>query len=121
VLAAAKIAVVLQRAFVEFVSTIVEWSAVIAECLHLVSGEWLKIAQDRQILVEDLHGIDAADGRGNGEAHGVRKCFGGSERALRDELARAAPCSSFPGPRCRVDWPRAERWIQSCGTRGPVD
>ena len=89
-LAAAKIAVVLQGAFVKFVSTIVEFFPVIAERLHPIGGERLKIAQDCQILVEDFHGIDAADGRGNGEAHGVRKCFGGSERALRDELARAA-------------------------------
>ena len=89
-LAAAKVAVVLQRAFVEFVSTIVELFPVISKCLHLIGGERLEIAQDGQILVEDLHGIDAADGRGNGEAHGVRKCFGGSERALRDELARTA-------------------------------
>jgi hypothetical protein len=90
VLAPAKIAVVLQRALVEFVSTIVELLTSVSERVHLVGGERLKIAQDRQILVEDLHGIDAADGRGNGETHGIRKCFSGSERALRDELARSA-------------------------------
>jgi hypothetical protein len=89
-LAAAKITVVLQRAFVEFVSTIVELFSMITKCLHLISGERLEIAQDSQILVENFHGIHAADGRGNGEAHSVRKCFGGSECALRDDLAGAA-------------------------------
>jgi len=52
VLPAAKVPVVLQCAFVEFVSTIVELFAVVAERLHLIGGERLKIAQDRQILVE---------------------------------------------------------------------
>jgi hypothetical protein len=47
VLAAAKIAVVLQCAFVEFVSTIVELFAVVAERLHLIGGEGLKVTQDR--------------------------------------------------------------------------
>ncbi|MEA2262251.1 MAG: hypothetical protein QOJ51_5076, partial [Acidobacteriaceae bacterium] len=75
-LTASKIAVVLQCAFVEFVSTIVELFAVVAEGLHLIGGERLEIAQDRQILIEDFHGIDAADGRGDGQAHGVRKRFG---------------------------------------------
>ena len=86
-LAAPKIAVVLQCAFVEFVSTIVELFAVVAERLHLIGGEWLKIAQDREILVENFHGIDAADGRGDGQAHGVGKRFGGGECAIRDDLA----------------------------------
>src|SRR5271163_3434806 len=63
VLAAAKVAVVLQCALVEFVSTIVELFAVIAERLHLIGGERLKIAQDREILVKHFHGIYAADGR----------------------------------------------------------
>jgi hypothetical protein len=57
VLAAAKVAVVLQCAFVEFLSTIVELFAVVAERLHLIGGERLKVAQDRQIPVEDFHGI----------------------------------------------------------------
>jgi hypothetical protein len=47
VLAAAKVAIVLQCALVEFVPAIVELFAVIAECLHFFGGEWLKIAQDR--------------------------------------------------------------------------
>ena len=89
-LAAAKIAAVLQCAFVEFVSTIVELFAVLAERLHLIGGEWPKIAQDRQILVEDSHGIDAADGSGDGQAHGVGERFGRCECALRDDLARPA-------------------------------
>ena len=89
-LATAKIAVVFQCAFVEFVSTILELFAMVAEGLHLIGGEWLKIAQDRQILVQDFHGIDAADGRGDGQAHGVGKRFGGGECALRDDLTRAA-------------------------------
>jgi hypothetical protein len=76
VLAAAKVAVVLQCAFVEFVSTIVELFAVVAERLHLIGGERLKIAQDRQILVADFHEIDATDGGGDGQAHGVGKRFG---------------------------------------------
>ena len=87
-LAAAKIAIVLHGAFVEFVSTIVELFAVVAKRLHLIGGEWLEIAQDRQVLIEDFHGIDAADGRGNGQTHGVRKGFGGGECAVRYGLAR---------------------------------
>jgi hypothetical protein len=90
VLAAAKIAVVFQGAFVEFVSTIVELFAAIAERLHLPRSERPKIAQDREILVEDFHGIDAADGRGDGQAHSVGKCFGGSECAIRDTLSGPA-------------------------------
>ena len=89
-LAAAEIAVVLQRAFVEFVSAIVELLAVVAELLHLISGEWLKVAHDREILIEDFHGIDAADGRSDGQAHGVAKRFGGCERAISDKLSGAA-------------------------------
>jgi len=90
VLAAAKIAVVLQCAFVKFVSTIVELFAVVTERLHLIGGERLKIAQDRQILVEDFHGIDAADGSGDGQTHGVGKRFGRCECTIRDDLARPA-------------------------------
>jgi hypothetical protein len=90
VLAAAKVPVVLQCAFVEFVSTIVELFAVVAERLHLIGRERLEIAQDRQILVEKFHGIDAADGRGDGQAHGAGKRFGAGGCAVRDGLAGTA-------------------------------
>jgi PAS domain S-box-containing protein len=49
-----------------------------------------KVTKDRQILIENPHGIDSTDGRGDGQAHGVGKRFGGGECALRDTLARTA-------------------------------
>lgn len=89
-LAAAKIAVVLHGAFVEFESAIVELFAVVTERLHLIGREWRKVTKDRQILIENPHGIDSTDGRGDGQAHGVGKRFGGGECALRDTLTRTA-------------------------------
>ena len=46
-------------------------SALIAQTLHFRSTKRLKVNRYPKILFEHLHTVDAADGHGNRQAHGI--------------------------------------------------
>src|SRR5579863_4995899 len=90
-LLAAYFAVVLGRHFEEFKAAVSgEDAALVAQRLHRPGIERLEIYCDSKILVEDLQTIDAADGGGNGKAHGVAQALFGSDGAVAHEFAAAS-------------------------------
>jgi hypothetical protein len=91
VLFAADFTVVFGGHLEEFEAAIAgEEAALIAERLHFVGREWLEIHGNFQVLIEDLHGVDAADGGGDGQAHGVVETLFGGDGAVANELAAAS-------------------------------
>lgn len=61
-----------------------------AEGFHFRLGHRLERAGDGEVLLEDAEGIDAADGGGHGQAHGVAQAFLDGDGAAGDHFAAAA-------------------------------
>ena len=86
-LLASYVAVVFDRRLEEFIAAVFKLLAMSAKLLDLFFGKRLEIAQDLQVLVEDTHGIHAADSGGNSrQAHGITEGFGGSQRSVHDHF-----------------------------------
>ena len=77
----------LQRQLVELVPSVggVRFAA-IAERVHFRLRHGGEILSDLQILVEYLQAVDASDGRGHGQAHGLTQSFFRGDDAVFDGL-----------------------------------
>src|SRR5208337_4444687 len=70
VLFAAYLAVILGCHLKEFEAAIgSKKTALVAQSLHLGGGEWFKVDRDLQVLIEDLHRVDASDRSCDRKAH----------------------------------------------------
>jgi hypothetical protein len=87
-LLATDFAVILCRHFEELQAAVgSEEAALVAQSLHLGGRERFEVYRDFEILVEDLHGVHAADGGGHGKAHGVAESLFGGDCAVAHEFA----------------------------------
>jgi hypothetical protein len=62
-------------------------AALVAQGLHFSGGWRLEIHSDSQILIENLHGVYAADRGGYWQAHGIAECLFRSDYAVERLVA----------------------------------